>query len=134
MALTIIAGSFEYYNSRAYWKIIPQNNETYFIESVVTNHYLFHTGHPVNGSQWEESSWIDSPEVVGSNGRTFFRLLKQESIACDDLHRCDERAICNDNLCNCESGFYGDGIICDGELIFSIPNFVHKLPSYKIHA
>ena len=118
-----VVGSDANYHNRAYWKIIPQGNETYIIENVVTHRYLFQTGDPLDGEREYEGNWMHSPSIVGSDAnygnRAFFKLLKQERVACDQDDSCGKYAACTNtegsSVCLCESGFAGDGIDCDGK-------------------
>ena len=64
----VVGADANYYN-RAYWKLIPQRNDTYFIENVRTQRYLFQDGDEIKGARgdekgWKASSGFEAPDAV----------------------------------------------------------------------
>ena len=80
-----VGADANYYN-RAYWKIIPQGGDKYFIENVETKRYLFQDGEKISGDRgseggWKASSGFESPKCVGADAnyynRAYWKLIKQ---------------------------------------------------------
>ena len=55
----VLGADANYYN-RAYWKIIPQGDDRYFVENVETKRYLFQDGEKIKGEWGDEGGWLAS--------------------------------------------------------------------------
>ena len=83
-APSLLGTDANYYN-RAYWKILSQGEDKYFIENVDTGRYLFQTGDAIEGDRgtegWKVSSGFESPSVVGTDAnyynRAYWKLEKE---------------------------------------------------------
>ena len=82
----VVGTDANYYN-RAYWKILSQGDDKYFIENVETERYLFQTGDAIKGERgaeggWKASSGFEAPVVVGTDAnyynRAYWKLEKKE--------------------------------------------------------
>ena len=77
----VVGTDANYYN-RAYWKILPQGDERYFIENVETKRYLFQDDKKFEGERGCEGGWLESPSVVGADSNyynlAYFKLIKVE--------------------------------------------------------
>jgi hypothetical protein len=73
-----VGADTNYYNL-AYWRILPQGNDKYFIENVETQRYLFQDGGPIKG-EGVEGGWTGAPKVVGADAnyynRAYYKLVK----------------------------------------------------------
>ena len=56
------------YLGRAVWKIILKDDDTYFIQNEVTNHYLFQTGDKVEPGEPKEGT-ANAPSTVTADDR-----------------------------------------------------------------
>ena len=79
-APSVVGADANYYN-RAYWKIIPQGNDKYFIENVETKRYLFSTGAKIEGDRGSEGGWTNAPKIVGADAnyynRAYWKIIPQ---------------------------------------------------------
>ena len=79
-APNVVGADANYYN-RAYWKIIPQGEEKYFIENVETKRYLFSTGAKLEGGRGGEGGWTKAPKIVGADAnyynRAYWKIIPQ---------------------------------------------------------
>ena len=71
-------GSDANYYHRAYWKLIPQDDDKYFIENLHTKRYLFQTGEKIKGPRGSEVGWLSStgfeaPKCVGTDANYYNR-------------------------------------------------------------
>ncbi len=83
----IVMGADANYHNRAYWKIIPQGDDKYFIENVETQRYLFQDGKEIKGDRgseggWKASSGFEAPSVMGADAnyhnRAYWKLLERK--------------------------------------------------------
>ena len=76
----VVGADANYYN-RAYWKIIPQGDDKYFIENVETKRYLFSTGAKIEGDRGSEGGWTNAPKIVGTDAnyynRAYWKIIPQ---------------------------------------------------------
>ena len=73
----VLGADANYYN-RAYWKIIPQGDDRYFVENVETKRYLFQDGEKIKGEWGDEGGWLASsgfqaPPVLGADANCYNR-------------------------------------------------------------
>ena len=78
-APAVVGADANYYN-RAYWKIIPQGDDKYFIENVETLRYLFQDGQKMEGNHMDEKGWkassgFEAPAVVGADANYYNQAL-----------------------------------------------------------
>ena len=97
----VLGADANYYN-QAYWKIIPQGDDRYFVENVETKRYLFQDGEKIKGERGDEGGWLASsgfqaPPVLGADanyynraywkiipqgdGKYFFEILRRKDIS-----------------------------------------------------
>ena len=81
----VVGADANYYN-RAYWKIIPQGGDKYFIENLQTQRYLFQSGKKIEGKRGDEGGWLassgfEAPPVVGTDAnyynRAYWKIIPQ---------------------------------------------------------
>ena len=81
-----VLGTDANYHDRAYWKIIPQGHDMYFIENVETQRYLFQDGEKIKGKRGNEGGWssaagFQAPSVLGTDAnyynRAYWKIIPQ---------------------------------------------------------
>ena len=84
-APSVFGADANYYN-RAYWKIISQGGDKYFVENVQTQRYLFQDGPKIKGKRGDEGGWLASsgfqaPSVFGADAnyynRAYWKIIPQ---------------------------------------------------------
>ena len=78
MASPAVVGADANYYNRAYWKIIPKGNGSFFIENVQSERYLFQTGLRIQGERGAEGGWLassgfEAPAVIGADANYYNR-------------------------------------------------------------
>ena len=81
----VLGADANYYN-QAYWKIIPQGDDRYFVENVETKRYLFQDGEKIKGERGDEGGWLASsgfqaPPVLGADAnyynQAYWKIIPQ---------------------------------------------------------
>ena len=66
-----VVGADYNYNNRAYWNIVPQDGDKYFIENNETLRYLFQDDRKIEGEREDEKGWAQAPSAVGADANYY---------------------------------------------------------------